>query len=274
MKEHIVCFREGPYNKTAFIGRKKTYFQTDDFNYTVDDNQYTINEYIGSDDEVSILDIRGGTHIIVAKSKFLRATSGASIDTAYTWQSNNVKVEIKFANLETNSATIFGAEDRVFGNTDVSGQYSLIGHTSLYNGLRLAWYAGKIAGLGLSDTYPLDNIHKLIIETNNTEGKVICNLDGNNQVYENADATIVNKTVSNTIFSSHFYPNTYTQFAPCDVYYCKMWDNGELVRDLRPVKSGQTLSGVTFTEDGFFDNVTNRFFGNATSDGSITYMEE
>ena len=53
-----------------------------------------------------------------------------------------------------------------------------------------------------------------------------------------------------------------------------MWDNGELVRDLRPVKSGQTLSGITFTADGFFDRITNLFYGNSTSNGSITYIEE
>ena len=274
MKENIVCFRKNTINKTALIGRKKTYFQDSDFSYTETDNQYYISAYIGNDDKVSILDIKGGLNTIFKKDKFLRATSGASIDTGYIWKSNNVKVEIKFANLTTNSATVFGAEDRVFENTDVSGKYSLIGHTSLYNGLRMAWYIGKVPGLGQSASYPLEGIHKMIIETDNANGKVICNLDGDEQVYENTNATIVNKTVSNSIFSSHFYPNTFTQFAPCDVYYCKMWDNGQLVRDLRPVKSGQTLSGITFTADGFFDRITNLFYGQSTAGGTITYMEE
>ena len=130
MKENIVCFRKNTINKTALIGRKKTYFQDSDFSYTESDNQYYISAYIGNDDKVSILDIKGGLNTIFKKDKFLRATSGASIDTGYIWKSNNVKVEIKFANLTTNSATVFGAEDRVFENTDVSGKYSLIGHTS------------------------------------------------------------------------------------------------------------------------------------------------
>ena len=211
---------------------------------------------------------------VCRKSKFLRAVSGASIDTRYIWQSNNTKMEIVFANLNISSATIFGAEDRVFGSTDVSGKYSLIGHTSLYNGFRVGWYIGKVAGISTSATVPLENIHKMSIETDNTNGRVICNLDGNEQIFNNINATIVNKTVSNTIFSSHFYPDTYTQFAPCDVYYCKMWDNGELVRDFHPVKSGQNLDGITFTEDGFYDHVNKSFHGNATGNGSITYMEE
>ena len=211
---------------------------------------------------------------VCRKSKFLRAESGASIDTRYIWKSNNTKVEIKFANLTISSATVFGAEDRVFENTDVSGKYSLIGHTSLYNGFRVSWYIGKIPGLGQSKSFPLENIHTMSIETNNTDGTVTCILDGDTQVYNNVNATIVNKTVSNTIFSSHFYPNTYTQFAPCDVYYCKMWDDGELVRDLHPVKSGQTRDGITFTEDGFYDYVNKSFHGNATGNGSITYIEE
>lgn len=211
---------------------------------------------------------------ICRKSKFLRAESGASIDTRYIWQSNNTKVEIVFANLNISSATVFGAEDRVFGNTDVSGKYSLIGHTSLYNGFRVGWYIGKVAGIANSPSVPLENIHKMIIETDNTAGRVICNLDGNEQIFNDINATIVNKTVSNTIFSSHFYPDTYTQFAPCDVYYCKMWDNGVLVRDLHPVKSGQTLDSITFEADGFYDHVYKSFHGNATGNGSITYIEE
>lgn len=211
---------------------------------------------------------------ICKKTKFLRASSGAAIDTRYIWKSNNVKMEIKFANLTINSATIFGAEDRVNNSTETSGQYSLIGHTSLYNGFRVSWYIGKVPGLGQSKTFPLENVHTMSIETNNTDGTVTCILDGDTQIYNNSDATIVNKTVSNTIFSSHFYPNTFSQFAPCDVFYCKMWDDGELVRDLHPVKSGQTLDGITFTTDGFFDRVNKSFHGNATGNGSITYIEE
>lgn len=211
---------------------------------------------------------------VCKKDKFLRATSGASIDTGYIWQSNNVKMEIKFTNLTISSATVFGAEDRTNESTATSGKYSLIGHTSLYNGLRMGWYIGKKAGLGNSGSYPLDDIHTMIIETDNLNGKVICTLDGDAQVYNDRDATIVNKTVSNTIFSSHFYPNTFTQFAPCDVFYCKMWDNGILVRDLHPVKSGQTLNGTTFTSDGMYDRVNKRFYGNASGNGTITYIEQ
>ena len=211
---------------------------------------------------------------VCRKSKFLRAESGASVDTGYIWTSNNTKVEIVFANLNISSATVFGAEDRVNGSTENSGKYSLIGHTTLYNGFRVGWYIGKVAGIANSETTPLENIHKMIIETDNTNGRVICTLDGNEQIFENINATIVNKTVSNTIFSSHFYPNTFTQFAPCDVFYCKMWDNGELVRDLHPVKSGQTLDGITFTADGFYDYVNKEFHGNVTGNGSIIYIEE
>ena len=53
-----------------------------------------------------------------------------------------------------------------------------------------------------------------------------------------------------------------------------MWDDGELVRDLHPVKSGQTLDGITFESDGFYDYVNKSFHGNATGNGSITYIEE
>ena len=211
---------------------------------------------------------------VCRKSRFLRASSGASVDTGYIWTSNNTKVEIVFANLNINSATVFGAEDRVNNSTETSGQYSLNGHTSLYNGLRMAWYIGKVPGLGQTSSYPLEGIHKMTIETDYDSGIVTCTLDGDTQVYDNTDATVVNKTVSNTIFSSHFYPDTFTQFAPCDVYYCKMWDDGELVRDLHPVKSGQTLEGITFTADGFYDYVNKSFHGNATGNGSITYIEE
>ena len=211
---------------------------------------------------------------VCKKDKFLRATSGASIDTGYIWQSNNVKVEIVFTNLTISSATVFGAEDRVNGSTTNSGKYSLIGHTSLYNGFRVGWYIGKVAGISNSASVPLENIHKMTIETDNLNGRVICTLDGTEQIFNNADATIVNKTVSNTIFSSHFYPNTFTQFAPCDVFYCKMWDDGILVRDLHPVKSGQTLNGTTFTSDGMYDRVNKRFYGNASGNGTITYIEQ
>ena len=211
---------------------------------------------------------------VCRKSKFLRAESGASVDTGYIWTSNNTKVEIVFANLNISSATVFGAEDRVNGSTTDSGKYSLIGHTTLYNGFRVGWYIGKVAGIANSEIVPMDNIHKMTIETDYDVGKVTCTLDGTEQIFYNSDATIVNKTVSNTIFSSHFYPNSFTQFAPCDVYYCKMWDDGELVRDLHPVKSGQTLDGITFTADGFYDYVNKSFHGNATGNGSITYIEE
>lgn len=211
---------------------------------------------------------------VCRKDKFLRATSGAAIDTGYTWQSNNTKVEIKFKNLTTNSATIFGSEDPVFGSTNVSGQYSLIGHTSLYNGLRMVWYVGKKAVLGTSQSYSFDDVHKMTIETNGTSGKVTCTLDGDSQTYDDIDATVVNKTVSNAIFGSNWYQTGFTQFAPCDVFYCKMWDNGEMVRDMHPVKSGQILDGITFTTDGFYDVINKEFHGNATGNGSITYVEE
>lgn len=213
-------------------------------------------------------------YTVCEKIKFLRATSGAAIDTGYIWQSNNTKVEIKFANLSTNSATIFGSEDRVNESTQTSGKYSLIGHTSLYNGLRMSWYVGKVSALGQSASYPYDTIHTMIIETDEVHSKVICNLDGNEQIYSSSDAVVVNKTVSNAIFGSKWYQSGFTQFAPCDVFYCKMWDDGELVRDLHPVKNGQILDRITFISDGFYDYVNKSFHGNATGNGSITYIEE
>ena len=210
---------------------------------------------------------------VCKKIKFIRATSGAIIDTNYKWTSNNVKVEIKFKNLTTSSATIFGSEDRINESTETSGQYSTIGHTSMYNGLRMAWYIGKEAVLGLSDSYPTTDIHTMSIETNEENSRIICTIDGNSQTYTNANAVIVNKTISNSIFGSH-WNDSYSQFAPCDVYYCKMWDNGNLVRDLYPIKNGQIINGITSTVDGFYDRVRHEFYSNITNDGSITYIEE
>lgn len=212
-------------------------------------------------------------YTVCNKLKFIRATSGAIIDTNYKWTTNNAKVEIKFKNLSTSSATIFGSEDRVNESTETSGQYSLIGHTSMYNGLRMSWYVGKKAALGLSESYPINDMHIMTIETNESNSKVICSIDGNFQTYSDADAIVVNKTISNSIFGSH-WNDSYSQFAPCDVYYCKMWDNGNLVRDLHPVKTGQNVNNITFTEDGFYDRVEQEFHGNATINGSITYIEE
>lgn len=274
MKENVIRYRKGPFNKTGLIGKRKTFFQDEDFNYTLNNNQYFINEYIGSDTDVSILDIRRPMYKVLTnrKKSFLRATDGVSIDTGYIWTTNNVKMEICFKNLEKRYATIFGAEDTQ--NLTESGKYSLIGHTLSTSDLRFGWYVGKKPSLGSSTALSFtDKIHTMSIETNESTSQIICTVDDNTQTYTNSNAVIVNKTLTNSVFSSHFQ-TYYGQFAPCDVYYCKMWDNGVMVRNLYPIEAGTTINGYTCPSNGLYDYINGTFYPNVTGNGTLTYFDE
>lgn len=243
MKEYIICFRKGQQNCMGFIAKKPQG---------------------GSMKKYKILSEQNKSYI--------RAANGAAIDTGYTWTTNNIKIEICFKGLQTQNSTLFGAE--ASESTSTSGKYSLNPYMVNSSNLKFQWNVGGKESLGNSGELAFTSTkHTLSIEVNSSTSKVTCKLDGVEQSYTNSDASISNKTLSNVIFGSKTASGI-TQLAPCDLYYCKMWDNGTLVRDLYPVKKNNKIDKKLASADSLYDYVTRTFFTNITGNGTLTYYTE
>lgn len=93
---------------------------------------------------------------------------------------------------------------------------------------------------------------------------------------ENADITQVGNTYYQKM--TRTINIAYSDF-PCPVYYqdafgavwgIKIWDQDRLVRDMIPVRAGESIYGHLIEEDGLFDLVTEILFTNANEGGTYT----
>ena len=56
-----------------------------------------------------------------------------------------------------------------------------------------------------------------------------------------------------------------------ELHYLKIWDNGTLVRDMVPVPACMKIGNFVVPENGMWDIVEQKFYGNANSTGTIIY---
>ena len=83
-----------------------------------------------------------------------------------------------------------------------------------------------------------------------------------NYTYTNPSYTFTTPTTC-LLFGGRFKPTDGLVLKAMSVYYCKIYDNGTLVRDFVPMKDTTSNAGV------MFDNVSGTIFNNAGS-GTFT----
>ena len=83
-----------------------------------------------------------------------------------------------------------------------------------------------------------------------------------NYTYTNPSYTFTTPTTC-LLFGGRFKPTDGLTLKAMSIYYCKIYDNGTLVRDFVPMKNTTTDAGV------MYDMVTGHIFGNSGS-GNFT----
>lgn len=179
-------------------------------------------------------------------------TDGASyIDTLYV-PSQNIRVNLKLktpASIPTASTTLFysGSGSSFYGfalsSSTISGKYKVFFRSGVFNGEYL------------------DTLTDYEIDFNKS------NFYLNNELLYEFDSTITfTCPYTLPIFCQYYASTKAINFAPngTRVYFAKIYDDGELVRDLIP------CIRVSDNEVGFYDKVNDVFYENLGT-GSFTY---
>ncbi|MGN1295634.1 MAG: type II secretion system protein [Bacilli bacterium] len=227
------------------------------------------------------------------KVTFIEATNGAYIDLDYIPNyTTRVDIEFKVNSSTTDACWLYGArnsvsysENKIYGlfldnqKTDTSG--AIYSPGTVYNHLKYKY------GNYLPFEYTATNYQR------GTKLKVTTDA---NSIYINNDSSLNNtigwiKTAdetqtlyTNSIPSSNFeVSKQYSMFlftmnngggvlsghdkrtATGEIYYCRVWDHGKLVRDLYP------CSTAVDGKFGFYDMLNNKFYGNAADKGNFIY---
>ena len=180
---------------------------------------------------------------------YIQSTGTQFIDTGYTFTSSNIKIQCKWKDNVTSSATVvFGTGKDGTGSTDKG--FLAIYEDDLYIG---SGSTGFISTLNISDT-SVPHEFALEVRSNNT---LSYTLDGTTSsgTYTGAINQIYPLYVLNQ------YPHN-TRIRKANLYYFRIYDNDVLIRDYVPCKNEKG-------EVGMYDLANSIFYGNAGS-GTFT----
>lgn len=182
---------------------------------------------------------------------YIESTGRQYIDLGYKGN-GNTKVEVKFKYYQTSSATGSG---RVFGSriSAASGAFAMGASSGTVSSTN-----NKIFWCYDSQQFYVDNtdfgldVWKTVVFSA-TEHSI----DG---VSVGNDYNIVEFETPQNLKLFAFDNNGTIGYGYVDIAYCKLWDNGVLVRDLVPAKNSSNVIGM-------YDTVSGRFFTNAATSG-------
>lgn len=176
---------------------------------------------------------------------YLRASGAQWIDTGYRYGASS-DVEIKFGAPDTNSGTILGAQD----SEDVKYKFAIV-----LNG-ELLWIARKSSNTninvnGMKKPITLRNVGKLFKVTDDA---------GEERTKTIEDAGYVGPELTIYLFARHT-PTGATDMSKSQIYYCRFYENGELVCDLRPCldSNGTPCMFDTVKRETFYNAGTGDF---------------
>lgn len=179
--------------------------------------------------------------------EYIESTGTQYIDTGFI-PNNNTSIELSIVNKGTNNSCLFCAREDLKQNT---------------------YTAFILSGINLRTDY---NTSQTTIMNVNINEKYIYKQD-KNQVYVNGE---LKQTLTNTEFNSnsnmyllasHKKGVSLDNYASFELYYCKIWDNGTLVRNMIPCYRNSD------NKVGMYDMVNDVFYTNAGT-GEFQYYED
>ena len=176
--------------------------------------------------------------------EYIESTGAQYIDTGYHLNSNNEKIEMKFRYTESFSGkTLIGTQDSAYS---AATRYSI----NIYQNTLYVGASHNVAKLGVT----VGTDYECTIIANGSNGSVAEN-GGSSKNF--AIRGELDHSDNILIFCGDIAgtPNL-NQAAAARLYYCKIYDNGVLVRDFIPCKNA---SGVA----GLWDDVNSQFYQNA-----------
>ena len=210
---------------------------TDTTNYTYDND----GRLIGADENL-----------------WIQSTNGGYIDTGIVLNSDN-RIQTKFYNSTGTQQWFFGARNNkspAFGfQCPANGNYKT----------RAYYYTGYSA----------------FGENCNVKGMYIVDMNKNVTTYTHPNGNTYSTTQTQRTFSI-----TKNLLILCTIsdnmlhpsrnpfYYMKVYNNGTLVRDLVPVPACMRIGDFIVPENGMWDIVNQRFYGNANTTGTIIYGKD
>ena len=178
------------------------------------------------------------------QKEYLQSSGEQVIDTGYILQSSIFKVETQIEPTNVSIRDIALISNNTFG---IDIYYSQLYFWTNSNSHPL--YSGMLLSA--------DTVFDIVIE--NTDSNKSMNTNGNVTAY-NAPGQLAQTERNLTIFQSPTWGNAFQG----KMYYCKIYDNDVLVRDLVPAVRDSD------NKPGFYDLVTNQFFVNAGTGADFT----
>lgn len=185
--------------------------------------------------------------VTYSEVEYIQSSGAQYIDTGHTWTSENVKVEMGFEYLSLGANSLFGSE------TTSSGKYSIVPYVDTTS---VSFYVGSSTKL-CSVPVSINTHYDLICAAANGT----LSITTNGSVSSGAYSGSVQNGRSIAVFANN-HVNGVTQHSSLKLKYCRMYDNGTLVRDFVPC---QTSTGAI----GLYDKVESKFYSNAGS-GTFT----
>ena len=176
--------------------------------------------------------------------EYIESTGTQYIDTGYHLNSNNEKIEMKFRYTESFSGkTLIGTQDSAYSTAT---RYSI----NIYQNTLYVGASHNVANLGIT----VGTDYECTIIANGSNGSIVENRGAATSFAIRGDLDHADNIL---IFCGDIAgtPNL-NQAAAARLYYCKIYDNGMLVRDFIPCKNA---SGVA----GLWDDVNSQFYQNA-----------
>lgn len=176
--------------------------------------------------------------------EYIESTGAQYIDTGYHLNSNNEKIEMKFRYTESFSEkTLIGTQDSAYSTAT---RYSI----NIYQNTLYVGASHNVAKLGVT----VGTDYECTIIANGSNGSVAENGGSSKNFAIRGELDHADNIL---IFCGDIAgtPNL-NQAAAARLYYCKIYDNGVLVRDFIPCKNA---SGVA----GLWDDVNSQFYQNA-----------
>ena len=150
---------------------------------------------------------------------YLQASGGQWIDTGYRYGANS-DVEIKFSAPDTDNGTELGAQD----SSDAKHKFAIV-----LTGGTLLWFARG----GDAQSVSVKNMQKPLALRNVGNLFKVTDSAGNEKTISVEDTGFVGSQLSLYLFARHT-PTGATDMSKSQIYYCRFYENGELVCDMRP----------------------------------------
>ena len=150
---------------------------------------------------------------------YLQSSGAQWIDTGYRYGAGS-DVEIKFSAPDTDNGTELGAQD----SSDVKHKFAIV-----LTGGTLLWFARG----GDAQSVSVKNMQKPLALRNVGNLFKVTDSAGNEKTISVEDTGFVGPELTMYLFARHT-PTGATGMSKSQIYYCRFYESGELVCDMRP----------------------------------------